>query len=141
MRFDVRDRVAAELAFDGGEVVAQQIEDFFAVYGRGRAQRNSAFRSLESIAVTQGAELLIRTIVSELQVDPKILLLQQRDDVLQRVAVLAADAHQVALDRGLAFFLESLINLTISLAFSIGMPCCSVIFCLAVPPAAGSIGP
>src|ERR1700682_91215 len=32
-------------------------------------------------------------------------------------------------------------SITISLAFSIGIPCCSVIFCLAVPPRADSMTP
>jgi len=37
------------------------------------------------------------------------------------------------------FFFESLMTFTIWRAFSIGMPCCIVIFCFTVLPAAGSI--
>ena len=37
-RAHARDRVAAELALDGGEIVVQQVEDFLGVAGYGRAQ-------------------------------------------------------------------------------------------------------
>src|ERR1700693_5184927 len=52
--------------------------------------------------------LSIRPVIRKLQVNPKIVSPQQSDDFLQRVAVLAADPHQVALNRGLRFLLRIL---------------------------------
>ena len=41
---------------------------------------------------------LIRPVVRKLQINSEISRTQQRDDFLQRVAILAADAHEIALD-------------------------------------------
>src|SRR3989338_1223954 len=46
-------------------------------------------------------ESLGAPVVGELQRDPEVFLLEERDDPLQIVAVLARDAHVVLLDRGL----------------------------------------
>src|ERR1700693_3532303 len=51
---------------------------------------------------------LVRPVIGKLQVDPEIMPPQHGDDVLQRVAVFAADPHQVSLDRGLRFLLRIL---------------------------------
>src|SRR4029077_3139476 len=48
---------------------------------------------------------LVAAVIRELQIDAKVLLLDHRDDLLQRVAILAADPHYIALDGGLRFFL------------------------------------
>src|SRR5208282_1525573 len=90
-RGNVRDRIAPELFFDRDNVVTQKIEDFFPVNGRRRGHKCS-----------------VAPVIRELQIDAKILLLDHRDQLLQRVAILAADPHYVALDRGWRFFLRIL---------------------------------
>src|SRR5208282_4744885 len=56
----------------------------------------------------RGHKCSVAPVIRELQIDAKILLLDHRDQLLQRVANLAADPHYVALDRGLRFFLRIL---------------------------------
>src|SRR5580658_9718931 len=51
---------------------------------------------------------LVRPVIGKLQVDSEIMLPQHSDDFLQRVAVLAADTHQISLDRSLCFLLRIL---------------------------------
>src|ERR1043166_3389967 len=46
---------------------------------------------------------LIRSIVRKLHVDAKVFRFQSGDDILQRIAVFAGDAHRVALNRSLHF--------------------------------------
>ena len=65
---DARNRVAAELALNGGQVVVQQVENFFCVAGDG----------CSTDSPTQ-----LDPVIRELHVDAEILLLQQRDDFLQ----------------------------------------------------------
>src|SRR5262245_2479880 len=50
--------------------------------------------------------VLVRPVVSELHVNAEIVIAQGRDNLLQRVAVAARDAHGVALDRRLHFELR-----------------------------------
>jgi hypothetical protein len=45
----------------------------------------------------------VGSVIRELHIDSEVLLPQHGYDVLQRIAVLAAHAHQIALDRGLHF--------------------------------------
>src|ERR1700682_1448034 len=47
----------------------------------------------------------IAPVIRKLHVNPKILLPQQRNNFLQRISILAADSHNIALDRCLHFFL------------------------------------
>src|SRR5450759_3715522 len=51
---------------------------------------------------------LVAPVIRELQIDAKVLLLDHRDHFLQRIAILAADPHYIALDGGLRFFLRIL---------------------------------
>ena len=51
---------------------------------------------------------LVGAVVGELHVDAEIVAAQQRDHFLQRVAIFAGDAHQVALDGRLHFLLAVL---------------------------------
>lgn len=51
---------------------------------------------------------LIRSVVHELHVDAEILLPQHGDHFLKRVAVFAADADEIALDRCLGFLFRIL---------------------------------
>jgi hypothetical protein len=46
---------------------------------------------------------LVASVIRELQIDAKVLLLDHGDDFLQGIAILAADAHYVGLDGGLRF--------------------------------------
>src|SRR5262247_3489613 len=50
--------------------------------------------------------VLVRPVVSELHVNAEIVITQGRDNLLQRVAVAARDAHGVALNRRLRFELR-----------------------------------
>src|SRR5271165_3284301 len=59
-------------------------------------------------AISAVPTLLVRTVVRKLHVDSEILPLDQGDDLLQRIAVLAAHAHHVALNRRLHFLLRIL---------------------------------
>jgi len=93
------------------------------------------------LPISLGAPVLITPVIRKLQIDAEILLLDHGNDFLQSVAIFPADAYDIGLDGGLRFFLEFLTSFTISLAFSIGMPCCRVIFCFTVLPAEGSSGP
>src|SRR6185437_963915 len=51
---------------------------------------------------------LIRPVVRELQINPEVVFLQQCNHILQRVPILAADAHGVRLDGRLSFALRLL---------------------------------
>src|SRR6202158_1334394 len=55
--------------------------------------------------------VLVRSVVRKLQINPEIVPLQQRNRFLQRVAIFAADAYQVALNRGLRLLLRVLYQL------------------------------
>ena len=69
---------------------------------------------------------------------PKSLDAQQVHHFLQGVAILAGNAHQVALDRRLHFLLAVLDHLHDFAGFlDAAMPCCSVISWRTVEPAAG----
>src|ERR1700733_10288986 len=77
---------------------------------RSMAARSSWSRSKTSFAVDvatvltcglQPAGRSARTVIRELHIDAEVAPLQQRDDFLQRIAVLAGDPDAVALDRGL----------------------------------------
>ena len=60
--------------------------------------------SVLSVSSVFSLLVLVRPIVRKLQVNPEIVPLQQRDSFLQRIAVFAADAYQVSLNRGLCLF-------------------------------------
>src|SRR5436309_13356858 len=80
---------------------------------RSMAARSSRTRSKISrtwvvTGVVKTRSWSLRPVIDELHVDAKIAPAQQCDDLLQYVAVFAAHAHQVALDRGLHFFLAVL---------------------------------
>src|SRR5437879_5762627 len=71
------------------------------------AARSSRSRSKTSFTVNTGATLnryaflftrSVGTVVGELHINAKIILLQQRNCLLQGVAIFAADADHVALD-------------------------------------------
>src|SRR5579864_4757641 len=51
---------------------------------------------------------LVGAVIRKLQIDPEVVPLQQGNRLLQRVAVFAADAHQVTLNRGLRLLLRVL---------------------------------
>jgi hypothetical protein len=119
------------LFFDRGNVVAQQIENFFPVDGRRRTQ----------FPGFTGVLKLVGPVIRELQIDAKILLLDHGDNFLQRIAILAADPHYVALDRGLRFFLRILDQLYDLPRLFDRDPLLQVIFCFTVLPAAGSSAP
>src|SRR5579884_559098 len=71
---------------------------------RSMASRSSRRRSKTSFAATlAGVLTLVGPIVGELHVDAEIFVAQQPDYLLQRVAILAAHAHGVALNRSLNF--------------------------------------
>src|SRR5690242_11023884 len=72
-----------------------------------RASRRPAGPSRNSDSILL-AKMLIGPVVSELHVDPEIARAQQLHHVLQRVAILAGDAQEVALDRCLDFLLAVL---------------------------------
>src|SRR5208283_5938460 len=77
---------------------------------RSMAARSSCSRSKTSLAlwVTDALKYFVPSVgsvIRELHVNAEIALPQQGDDFLQCIAVLAADAHQVALNGGLHFFL------------------------------------
>src|ERR1700733_1247345 len=50
----------------------------------------------------------VRPEIGELHVDAEVGLAQQLDHLLQRIAILAGDPHQIALDRRLHLFLAVL---------------------------------
>src|SRR5271166_4077004 len=80
---------------------------------RSIAERSSCSRSKTSLAlritvVFKRFAPSVGSIVGELHVNAEIALSQQGDDVLQCIAVLAADANQVALNGGLHLFLRVL---------------------------------
>ena len=85
--------------------------------------------------------LLVRAVVRKLQIHAQILASQQ--------AMMACSSSRSLLDiltvspwmLACAFFFESLTRRTISLAFSMGMPCCRMIFWRTLWPAAGSTLP
>src|SRR5580700_9135517 len=57
--------------------------------------------SMNRLSIRRG--ISVGAIVGELHVDSEIVAAQQRDDLLQRIAIFAGDAHYVALDRSLDF--------------------------------------
>jgi len=77
----VGDSVPPELPLNGHQIVAQQVKHFF---GRGCGW------------CTQKRPLV--SVIGELHIDPKILLAQQGNDLLQRITVLAAHPHRVSLN-------------------------------------------
>src|SRR5271166_1924338 len=87
------DRVTAELTLDGSEIVVQQVEHFLGIVGYGRIQ---------IFAPSVGS------VIGELHVNAEIALPQHGNDFLKCIAVLAADANQIALNGGLNFFLRIL---------------------------------
>src|SRR5581483_1156401 len=71
---------------------------------RSIASRSSRRRSKTSFAATlAGVLTLVGPVVSELHVDAEILIAQYPYDLLQRIEILAAHAHGVALNRSLNF--------------------------------------
>src|ERR1700683_866143 len=55
--------------------------------------------------------LSVGPVVRKLRINPKVLLLEQGNDGLQRVPILAAHAHQIPLNRGLSLVLRVLDHL------------------------------
>ena len=53
---------------------------------------------------TERRQASVGAVVGELHVDAEVVGAEQGDDLLERVAVAAADAHEIALDGGLDFF-------------------------------------
>ena len=51
---------------------------------------------------------LVRAIVRKLQIDSEIVSLEERNGFLQGIAVFAADADQISLNRGLRFLFRVL---------------------------------
>src|SRR5271157_3438119 len=96
-------------------VIARTPETVSRPNSRSMAARSSCSRSKTSLAlwVTVGFKACpsVGSIVGKLHVDAEIALLQHGDDFLQRVAVFAADAHQVALNGSLHFLLRVLDDL------------------------------
>src|SRR5208283_4585452 len=82
--------VAAELALNGSEVVVQQVENFFRV---------ASYGGVQSVALSVGA------VIRKLHVNAEIVLPQHRNDVLQCIAIFAADANDITLNGGLNLFL------------------------------------
>src|ERR1700682_4489511 len=70
------------------------------------ASRRPAGPARNSDSIRRG--ILVRAVIGELNVDAEIVALDECDDLLQRVAVLAADADHVALDGGLDLLLAVL---------------------------------
>src|SRR5208337_2994038 len=82
--------VAAELALNGSEVVVQQIENFFGV---------ASYGCVQSVALSVG------TVIRKLHVNAEIVLPQHRNDVLQCIAIFAADANYITLNGSLDLLL------------------------------------
>ena len=91
---DVETEWRAELLLDGGEVVAEEVEDLF-----GSRDGEGAH-----IVLVQFRELFASlTVVGELEGDAEVAGREQSHDLLQSVAILADDADGVALNGGLGF--------------------------------------
>ena len=149
--FDFGGGLAGELLLDGGEVVAEEVEDLGG--GRDGESAHSSFRVTGwSIAadvtwpkIAQGILMrcsergLVGAEVGELELDADVFAAQEGHDFLEDVAVFADDADGVALDAGLGFFLRVLDGGDDDLAFSEGMPWTSLIFWRTLELAAGSI--
>src|ERR1700691_892242 len=73
-----------------------------------RSRSKSSFPVLDVVAPNRLLAPLVGPVVRELQIDAEILPLDHGDDFLQGVAIFAADAHYVSLDRGLSFLLRVL---------------------------------
>src|SRR6266436_1818452 len=52
--------------------------------------------------------ILVGAVIRELNVDSEIVALDQRDDLLERISILAADPHEIALNRCLDLLLAVL---------------------------------
>src|SRR5215467_10566032 len=94
-------------------VMARTLETVSRPNSRSIAARSSRSRSKTSFALdVVGAlkEPLVASVVRELHIDPEIPPAQQRNDLLQDIAVLAAHANRVSLDRGLNLLLRVLDN-------------------------------
>ena len=83
-------RIAAKLALNRGQIVTQQLENFF--------RRRCA-------PVNSKVSFIISSVVRKLHINAKVVAAQQCNNFLQRVAVFAAHPHHIPLDRGLHFFL------------------------------------
>src|SRR5579859_7141410 len=76
-----------------------------------RSRSNTSFPlmvagALNSVCSRWLKSCSICSVVRKLQIDPEIVTFQQRNRLLQGVAILAADAHQVSLNGGLRFLLR-----------------------------------
>src|SRR5262249_6201025 len=68
------------------------------------ARRSSRNRSNTSFAAALAEVVnLVGPVIGELHIDSEIFSLERRDDLLQRVAIFAAHAHGITLDRSLHF--------------------------------------
>src|SRR5580658_963487 len=63
-----------------------------------RRRSKSSFPVLDVVAPNRLLAPLVGSVVRELQIDAEILALDQGDDLLQGVAIFAADAHDISLD-------------------------------------------
>src|SRR6266568_2538485 len=66
----------------------------------GQFQRLISLLGLLRVSVSPclRGEYLVRPVIRKLHINSKILLAQQRNNLLERVAVFAADPHQITLD-------------------------------------------
>src|SRR4029077_19610574 len=93
-------------------VMARTLETVSRPNSRSMAARSSRSSSKTSLADVVAGELnlplLVIPVISELHVDAEIPPAQERNHFLQRVAIFAAYAHCIALDRSLNFLFRIL---------------------------------
>src|SRR4051812_6311959 len=75
-----------------------------------RASRRPAGPARNRLSILRGIGygLLIRPVIGELHVDAEVVSAQERNDLLQRVAILGGNADEIALDGSLRFLLAVL---------------------------------
>src|SRR5579872_2510076 len=83
-------------------VVTSTLETASRSNSRSMATRSSRRRSKTSLAAALAEEvMLVGPVIGELHIDAKVPVLEHPDDLLQGIAILAADPDRVALNRGL----------------------------------------